>query len=165
VTFDAIAAETGVTKTLPYAYFPSVDEVLVALFDETIVPVDRAIRRVVAGGDTFEETVRAAIGVWFDAIRKDGAAVAGLLGGSAVPALAARIERRDVRSHKLWHDVAVDRLGIADPAAHVFAAMLNSTATSVVGLWVDRRGSRDELIDAFASMASAAAIALGSGLA
>jgi len=162
VTFEAMAAALGVAKTLPYAYFPSTDEVLAALFDETIGPIDAAIVEVVAAGDVLEPTMRAAIDVWFDAIRKEGPIVGALLGGGAVPVLADRIRRRDARSHALWHDVAVARLGIADPAAHVFAAMLNATATEVVQLWVTRRGRRADLIDAFLRLAAGAAHALRS---
>ena len=160
VSFEAMAAEAGVAKTLPYAYFASVDDVLVVLFDEVIGPIDDAIRSIVRAGDGFDVTVRSAIGVWFDAMHADGRAVAALLGAGAIPALQARIRRRDARSHKLWHDIAVDHLSIDDPAAHAFAAMLNATATAIVKLWAERRGSRDELVDAFTRMAGAAADAL-----
>jgi AcrR family transcriptional regulator len=161
--FEALAEAAGVAKTLPYAYFESKDEVLLALFDRVIGGLDAEVEAVARSGGSFEEVVRGSLEVWFDAVRDEGRLLAGLLDGRAVPGLAPAIRRRDRASHKLWHDVVVEHLGLGDPSAHVLAAILNESATGVVQLWVARRGSRAELVETFVLATLGAAAALREG--
>lgn len=160
LTFEALAEAAGVTKTLPYAYFESRDEVLLTLFDRVIGALDAQVEAVLAGEGPFDALARASLGIWFDAARDHGRLVGALLDARSVPGLAAAVRRRDRASHKLWHDVVAERFGLADREAHVLAAMLNSTATATVGLWTSRRGTREGLIEAFVVMANGAAGAL-----
>ena len=160
LSFEALADAAGVAKTLPYAYFDSRDEVLLTLFDRVIGELDAQVEGRLRSDAPFEDIVRASLGVWFDAARDHGRLVGALLDARSVPGLAAAIRRRDRASHKLWHDVVAERFGLDDRAAHVLAAMLNSTATATVGLWIARRGTREGLIDSFVVMANGAADAL-----
>jgi AcrR family transcriptional regulator len=160
LSFESIATVAGVAKTLPYAYFDSVDELLVTLFERVVGAVDARIESVLAGDDDFGVVVGRALETWFDAVRDHGPLVAALLGGQAHPGLAQAIRRRDRASHKRWHDLVVDRFALDDRDAHLLAAMLTSTATATVGLWVARRGSRAALVEGFVKMAEGAAAAL-----
>lgn len=163
VSFEAVAVAAGVAKTLPYAYFESVDDILVTVFDRVVGEIDAAIEAILGADDEpFGAVVEQALGVWFDAVRDHGRLVAALLGGRAHPGLASAIDRRDRASHKQWHDLVVARFGVADPNAHLLAAMLTSTATATVQLWSARRGSRAALVDGFVAMAEGAAAALRS---
>lgn len=159
-SFEALADAAGVTKTLPYAYFASKDDLLLTLFEQVIGGLDDRVRAVVDSGGTLEDVLRDALDVWFDAVRTDGRLLEALLDGRAVAGLAAAIRRRDLASHKLWHDVVIEHLGLADADAHVLAAMLNESATGIVALWVRRRGAKKDLIDAFITAALGAARAL-----
>lgn len=160
LSFELLAQEAGVAKTLPYAYFESRDEILVTLFDRVIGELDARVAEVVQGGGDFAEVVRGSLDVWFDAVNDHGRLVGALLDGRGVPGLAASIRRRDRASHKLWHDLVVEVFDLADPEAHLLAAMLNTTATATVELWVRRRGSRADLVDRFVDMTTGAAAAL-----
>jgi AcrR family transcriptional regulator len=160
LSFESIASTAGVAKTLPYAYFDSVDEILLTLFDRVIGAVDARIESILAGDEPFGRVVAQALGTWFDAARDHGPLVRALLDGQAHPGLAEAIRRRDRASHKRWHDLVADRFALDDRDAHLLAAMLTSTATATVGLWASRRGSRTALVDGFVRMAEAAAIAL-----
>ena len=160
VTFEAMADAAGVTKTLPYAYFDSKEEVLLTLFDRVIGSLDQEVERVLAGDGDFDDIVRRSLDVWFDAVRDHGRVVGALLDGRSVAGLDAAIRRRDRQSHKLWHDLVASRFRLADRDAHVLAAMLTTTATAVVELWVRRKGSRADLVDTFVVMAAGAAEAL-----
>jgi AcrR family transcriptional regulator len=160
LTFEALAEAAGVTKTLPYAYFESRDEVLLILFERVIGALDAEIEGVLQREASFEDTVRASLGIWFDAVRDHGRLVGALLDARSVPGLAVAIRRRDRASHKRWHDLVVERFEVHDRDAHVLAAMLNSTATATVWLWTSRRGTREALVDAFVVMATGAATAL-----
>ncbi|HVF31835.1 MAG TPA: TetR/AcrR family transcriptional regulator [Acidimicrobiales bacterium] len=157
VTFEAVAEAAGVAKTLPYAYFESREEILLALFDRVIGGIDADVASVLGQEQAFEEVVRQSLDVWFDAVRDHGRLVGGLLDGRSEGGLAAAIRRRDRRSHKLWHDLVADRFQLTDRHADVLAAMLTTTATAVVDLWVRRKGSQDSLVSAFVAMATGAA--------
>jgi AcrR family transcriptional regulator len=163
LTFDALAQAAGVAKTLPYAYFESSDEILVTLFERVIGELDAQVAEVVREGGDFAGVVRRSLAVWFDAVGNHGRLVGALLDGRGVPGLAASIRRRDRASHKLWHDLVIDEFGLAEPDAHLLAAMLTTTATATVDLWVRRRASRAELADRFVVMARGAAAALARG--
>ena len=159
-SFEAIADAAGVAKTLPYAYFESVDEVLLSLFDRVIGELDAEIEQVVGSGGTFEELLRRSLDVWFDAVRTRGPLIAALLDGRAHLGLADRVRQRDKRSNKLWHDVVAAHLGLGDPDAHILAVMLNTSATGVIELWAARRGRRPDLVDVYVAMVTGAATAL-----
>lgn len=161
VSFEALAEASSVAKTLPYAYFASVDEILVDLFDRVVGGIDRRIETILLSGEPFGAVVGGALGVWFDAVRDHGVLVSALLDGRSHPALVAATRRRDRDSHKRWHDLVAAELGLVDPEAHLLAAMLTSTATATVQLWAARRGSRAALVAGVVAMAQGAAEALG----
>jgi AcrR family transcriptional regulator len=160
LSFDALATAAGVAKTLPYAYFGSVDELLQTLFVQVIGAIDDRIEVILGGDQAFAVVVERALTVWFDAVRDHGALVAALLDGGAHPGLATAIRRRDRASHKRWHDLVGERFGLGDPDAHLLAAMLTTSATAAVQLWATRRGTRGALIERFVTMAEGAAAAL-----
>jgi len=160
LTFDTMAAAAGVATSLPYAYFSSRDEVLVTLFDLVIGGLDEQVKAALERDDDFETVVRRSLDVWFDAARDHGRLVGALLDAGAVPGLAAAVRRRDQGSHDLWRDLVASRFSLGDREAHVLAAMLNRTATATVELWLARRGSRHDLVDAFVAMAAGAAAGL-----
>ena len=153
VTFEAVADAAGVTKTLPYAYFDSKEEILLTLFERVIGSLDAAVEEVLASDGAFDDIVRRSLDVWFDAVRDHGGLVGGLLDGRSVAGLDAAIRRRDRQSQKLWHDLVADRFHLSDRDAHVLAAMLTTTATALMELWVRRKGSRAALVDTFVAMA------------
>ncbi|HUP86077.1 MAG TPA: TetR/AcrR family transcriptional regulator [Acidimicrobiales bacterium] len=153
VTFESVADAAGVTKPLPYAYFESKDEILLILFQRVIGNIDAEIEAVLGVDGGFDDIVRRSLDVWFDAVRDHGRLVGALLDGRSASGLDAAIQRRDRQSQKLWHDLVADRFRLTDRDAHVLAAMLTTTATAVVELWVRRKGSRASLVDAFVAMA------------
>jgi AcrR family transcriptional regulator len=160
LSFESLADAAGVAKTLPYAYFDSKDEILLTLFDRVIGSIDGQVEAVLTSGEDFEHLVRKSLDVWFAAARGHGRLVGALLDGRSFPGLAEAVERRDRASHKLWHDLVADRFGLTDSDAHLVAAMLNSTATATIELWIARKGSRTALVDSFVTVASAAVAAL-----
>ncbi len=157
LTFEALAEAAEVTKTLPYAYFESKDEILLTLFDRVIGGLDDAVESLLASDADFETIVEQSLDVWFAAAKDHGRLVGALLDGRSIPGLAAAVHRRDRASSKLWHDLVVERFGLRDSEAQVLAAMLNTTATATVELWINKKGSRANLIEAFVKMSSSAA--------
>lgn len=139
-TLDAIATEAGVAKSLPYAYFASIDDVLVTVFDDVIGSLDEGVSEtVVAGLDDrvgFAVILERALARWFEEVGARGRLIGALLDGGGVPALREAVQARDRRSDKLWHDVCVDLLGLDDPDADVLSSLINRGATGLIDLWV-----------------------------
>lgn len=165
-TFDALAAEAGVAKSLPYAYFDSIDDVLVTVFDDVIGRLDDAIADTVTAGVRdrlgFGTVLEQALAHWFDAVPARGRLLAALLDGGGVPALGDAVQRRNRRSHKLWHAAAVDVLGLDDVSAHLLSSLANRGAAGLIDLWVRRQGTRESLLASYVAALEGAAAALAS---
>ena len=161
LTLDALAARAGVAASLPYAYFDSKEELLLLLFDQVIGGLDEQVDGVLADEAAgLDELVRRSLDVWFVAAHDHGRLVGALLDGASIPGLRAAVARRDEASHERWHRVVAERLDLPDPEAHLFAAMLNRSATATIELCLSRRGSREALTAAFVAMAQGAAAGL-----
>ena len=161
LTLDSLAARAGVAPSLPYAYFDSKEELLLLLFEDVIGGLDEQVEAVLADGAAgFDELVRRSLDVWFVAAQEHGRLVGALLGGAGLPGLRAAVARRDDASHQRWHDVVTERFDLADPAGHLFAAMLNRSATATIELCLSGRGSQEALVEAFVAMAGGAAAGL-----
>jgi AcrR family transcriptional regulator len=94
VSFESMATAAGVAKTLPYAYFEGVEDILVTLFERVVGGIDAAVDAVLSTDSlAFGAIVEQAICVWFDAVADHGRLVAALLDGRAHPGLAAGIRR------------------------------------------------------------------------
>jgi len=163
LSFESLAEAAEVTKTLPYAYFESKDEILLTLFDHVIGRLDDEVEALLASDGDFETIIERSLDVWFRAAKDHGRLVGALLDGGSVPGLAAAVRRRDRASAKLWHDLVAERFGLRDSEAQVLAAMLNTTATATVELWMSKKGSRANLVEAFVTMAASAARGLQRG--
>jgi len=113
LSFELVADEAGVSKTLPYTYFASPAEIAVSLFESVIGRIDRETDEVVASVPGFEARLRATLELWCDAIEADGRVVHALLDGRSVPAVRPLIDERDRAAVALWRGEVVDELGLS----------------------------------------------------
>lgn len=162
LTLDRLAAAAGVAAGLPYAYFPSVDELLIELFDGVVGAIDDEIDELVARRPPFADLVRESLGIWLAALRRRRPLLLALLDGRSNPALASHLDRRDRRARRTWLRVATDDLGLSPVHADVLAAVLTDSAPAVLALATSRRRRADEVIDTFVGLAEAAAAAFPS---
>lgn len=149
LSFELVADEAGVSKTLPYTYFSSPAEIAATLFESVIGRIDRDTDDVVASVQGFEARLRATLDLWCDAIEADGRVVHALLDGRSVPAVRPLIDERDRAAVALWRDQVVDELGLAPDDATFVATMLTAGATATLQLWVREGRPRDEYVDRF----------------
>lgn len=157
LTLERLAAAAGVAAGLPYAYFPSVDELLVELFDEVVGTIDDDIDELVAQRPAFAALVRESLRIWLAALRRRRRLLLALLDGRSNPTLGAHLDRRDHRSRQTWRRVATDDLGLPPVQADVLAAVLTDSAPAVLALATSRRRRADEVIDTFVALVEAAA--------
>lgn len=149
LSFELVADEARVSKTLPYTYFESPAEIAVTLFESVIGRVDRETEQVVASVAGFEDQLRSSLALWCDAIEEDGRVVHALLDGRSVPAVRPLIDARDRAAVALWRDRVSDEFGLSADDATFVATMLTSAATATLQLWVRQRQPRDDLLDRF----------------
>lgn len=149
LSFELVADEAGVSKSLPYSYFDSTAEIAIELFDRVIGRIEADTDALMRAPHSFDEKLRAALGLWCDAIEDDGLLVQTLLDGKAVAAIRPLIERRDARSVDLWRAAIIDEFGLDQGDAAFVATALTAAATAALQQWVEERLERDEMLDRF----------------
>lgn len=163
LTYERMAEYADVSKTLPYRYFDSIDEVAIELLDATVGAIDRATPAAIADAGSFSGKVAAALSLWCDAIEADGALIGSLLDGRPFPALRARIDERDEAAVALWSETIADEFDVDRADAQLLATQMVAGATAVLMRWVVERLDRDVVIDRFARSVEGAASALADG--
>lgn len=161
LTFEAIAAEAGVSATLPYKYFDAIDDVARDLYRQVVSAVDDETDELLADPQrSFDDKVRASLHLWADTIRRDGRLLLRLADGEAHPSLAAVISRRRERAVDVWAAQVEAEFGLDEPTARLVAASLTAGSSAVLQRWTRDRIDLDRAIDVFVTMARAQAESL-----
>jgi AcrR family transcriptional regulator len=149
LSFEAVAEEAGVSKTLPYSYFDSPAEIAIALFERVVGTIDETTDQIIRSALSFDEKVRATLHLWSDAIESGGQLVHRVLDSKAVAALQPLIERRDRHSVEIWADALAKEFSLTASDAEFVAVMLTSAATSTLRYWADNGLERQIVIEQF----------------
>lgn len=154
LTFETIAETAGVSATLPYKYFGSVDEVALALYEQFVQEIDDATDALLATPDAdFDTKVRGGMRLWLDAVERDGLLLERLTGSDAPRGLRRSVARRRSRVAELWAREIVSTFGLTPEDAAVAATALIA-ATSAVLQRIRIEGlDRDATVAAFVRMA------------
>ncbi len=89
LTMEAVAAQAGVNKALPYRFFANRDGVLVALWERETSAFDARIQDALVGADSLEAKLRGILGVWLDLVESGG----GVLGRLDAPGVGPQTSR------------------------------------------------------------------------
>ncbi len=149
LSFELVADEAGVSKSLPYRYFESPAEIASAVYTRRIGTIDATIDEIVASSVGFDAKLRATLDLWCDAISTDGRLVGTLLDGKAVAAVRPLIEARDAHARRVWRSAITDEFGVAAADAALLATMLTAAATEALRHWAARELDRDQFIADF----------------
>ncbi len=85
---DALARAAGVTRPVVYEHFGDREGLIVALIEEHGARLQARVSAAIAGNQTFEEELRAAVRAYLAGVREQGAALRGLLrSGGPSPAV------------------------------------------------------------------------------
>jgi AcrR family transcriptional regulator len=154
VTMERVAARSGVSKALGYAYFDNSDALLAALFDREMAWYDRAIVAATAEATTFEARVRGAVVAMFDMVAERGHLFGLLLNGqsAAGSTLGDRRGRRKAVAEEFIGRLIMDEYDVAEKEAVTIAAIWIAAASGAIDSWVQRRGSRRELTDLYVAL-------------
>ena len=159
LSFEAVAEEAGVSKTLPYRYFDSPAEIAVAIFELVIGGIDETTDEVIRSSLSFDDKVRITLHRWSDAIESGGQLVHRILDSKAVAALQPLIEERDRHSVAIWADALATEFSLRESNANFVAVMLTAAATSILRHWADNGLDRNEIIEDFLRATRATALA------
>lgn len=157
LSFELVADEAGVSKTLPYSYFDSPAEIAVALYRQVVGRVDTATDEIVASDRSFDDKLRATLDLWCDEIEADGRMIRSLLDGHAVAAVRPLIEARDSHAVEVWATALHDEFDLDDRDATFVAHIVSSGTTAALQQWAaeghDRRIVIERLVRATRAMA------------
>lgn len=156
LTFEAVAERAGVSATLPYKYFDSVDEIANELYQRIVVAIDDETDRVLGDPERdFDDKVRAAMHLWCDVLRREGVLLWRLSDEAAHPSLRQAIEARRERAVDVWARAIEDDFAIAAGDARLLAGSLTAGSTALLRRWIVDRLDRDEVVERFVVMARA----------
>ena len=156
LTFEAIADRAGVSATLPYKYFDSVDEVANELYQRIVVTVDDATDELLATTDrSFDDKVRGALELWCDVLRTEGVLLWRLSDDAAHPSLRHAIDTRRERAVVVWAEALQRELDLADDDARLLAASITAGSTAALRRWIVDRLDRHDMIERFVVLARA----------
>ena len=142
LTFESIAEAAGVSPTLPYKYFESVDDVGLRLYRRVVQQIDDATDAVLADPDAdFDAKLRGAIDPWFDAAKRHGVLLDRLTGADAPAGLQAFVARRRRRVTKLWAGEIEAAFQLPPTEAGLAAAAVIASTSALLGR------SRSERLD------------------
>ncbi len=153
LSFEAIAEQAGVSPTLPYKYFESVDEIAIELYGRIVGAVDDETDRILADGDlTLDEKVRASLHLWCDTLRDEGPLLLRLSDDVAHPSLSSAVDQRRERAVDVWQAELESTFDVSATDARLLAATLTAGSTAMLRRWIRDRLDRREVIERFVLM-------------
>ncbi|MEO0493474.1 MAG: TetR/AcrR family transcriptional regulator [Actinomycetota bacterium] len=153
LTFETLAETAGVSSTLPYKYFDSVNEIALELYARIVGAVDDATDDLIADPDTdLDAKVRASLHLWCDVLRDEGPLLLRLSDDVAHPGLSRAIEGRRERAVDVWADAIEAQADVAPADARLLAASLTAGSTAILRRWIRDRLDRVATIERFVVM-------------
>lgn len=145
LSFEAIAAEAGVSSTLPYKYFDSPEDVALELYTQTVADVDARTDEILAEpGRDVDDKVRETFLLWCSLVERDGFLFVRLAEGANAAALDRAVRTRRERTVAVWADQLRDEFGLDEQTARIVAASVTAGAGAVVQrVFTDRLDRHD----------------------
>ena len=135
LTFETVAAVAGVSPTLPYKYFTSVDAIASELYGQLIDPIDEQTESLMADpAQTFDQKLRATLHLWCDILRTEGALLLRLSDDVAHPSLRKVIDARRERSVQVLADEIERECEINPTTARLVAGSISGGSIAAL-MW------------------------------
>ena len=154
LTMEAVGVEAGASKTLGYAYFANVEDVIRALREREMGRLNRLVAEAAAAAVGFDEKLGAALRAYFDHVEERGV----LLVEIEQAVRARRLELMPEATNDFIEIIAAmidDEFGVGRRRATWYAATIGSLANTHAFIWQPSRYSRERI------EAQALAFALG----
>jgi AcrR family transcriptional regulator len=156
LTFDAVAAEAGVSATLPYKYFDSIEDVTLELYTATVADVDATTDELLADPDrSFDDKVRGAFLLWCDQVERDDFLFVRLAEGANATGLARAVHRRRERIVQVWAEQIGAEFELDTSTARLVSASVTAGASALVQRVFTDRLDREMVADRLVELARA----------
>ena len=143
LTMEGLAAAAGVSKALPYQHFANAEDVLSELYQRELATIGSRILAALEGTDDPEESVRAGVHAYFQAVADRGHILAILTApGSSVPE---RTDRGRRIGHHFVADLFAPRFGLSQRQAILLADFALGILAGALEAWIHRDGRRAEI--------------------
>jgi AcrR family transcriptional regulator len=158
LSFEAIAAEAGVSPTLPYKYFGSPEDVALELYTNAVADVDARTDEILADRDrAFDDKVRETFLLWCALVERDDFLFVRLAEGANAAALDRAVRARRERTVEVWAEQLQAEFALDPPTARVVAASVTAGAGAVVQRVFTDRLDRNDVADLLARLVRAQA--------
>lgn len=148
LTFESIAAEAGVSPTLPYKYFDAVEDVALELYTSSVDEIDARTDELLAERDrTFDDKVRATFLLWCELVERDDFLFVRLAEGANASGLAKAVQRRRERIVDVWAAQLAAEFALDATTARLVAASVTNGASALVQRVFTDRLERDDVAD------------------
>lgn len=154
LSFESIAEAAGVSPTLPYKYFESVDEVALALYEQFVQDIDDATEALLEDAAVdFDDKLRGAMTLWLDAMETDGRLLGRLTAADAPSGLQRSVAERRERVAELWAGEITATFGWDRRDADLAAIALIAASSTVMQRIRLAKLDRVDAVDTFVAMA------------
>ena len=145
LTMEAIAQEAGASKTLGYAYFANLDDLIWSLYDRELADLYGRVEAGLATAETFDDRIRAAVTAYFDAAAEKGAMLVRLQAGIVARRLDRDRPNRTIGFLETLAELIRDEFGLSRRRAMAYAAVMAGIADSHGRVWGAGALGRPEL--------------------
>ncbi|MBV9662525.1 MAG: TetR/AcrR family transcriptional regulator [Actinobacteria bacterium] len=145
LTMEAIAQSAGASKTLGYAYFANLDDLIWSLYDRELGLLFGRVEAGLANADTFEDRIRAAVAAYFDTVAENGAMLVRLQAGIVARRLNRDRPQRTVNFLEALAAIIREEFGLSRRRAIAYAIVMAGIADSHGRAWAAETLGRAEL--------------------
>jgi AcrR family transcriptional regulator len=135
LTMEAIAQKAGASKTLGYAYFSNLDDLIWSLFDRELADLYGRVEAGLATAVTFDDRIRAAVAAYFDVVAERGAMLTRLQAGIIARRLGRDRPNRTMGFLETLAGPIRDEFGLSRRRAMAYAAVMAGIADSHGRVW------------------------------
>ena len=160
---EAVAAESGVDKALPYRHFANRDALLLALYERAIAAFDARVVAAVANARSLEDELRAIVDLWLDDLEAGGV-VSRVQRLEAAAGPLARRRRQRLAESAAWLAGRIRANRALSPRRALIAAgVLMAGTAGLLAAWRGTGVSRRTAVETFVQMALGAIDRLAAG--
>ncbi len=146
LTMEAVGQEAGTSKTLGYAYFANVDDLVLSLYQRELSDLFRRVAEATETADTFRDKLTAAVHAYFDVVAERGILIGLLQAGVSSRRLQAGKEPRD--EFLRWLAALVrEEYGCSTRLSYAYAGISTAVADLHARSWNSGRFSRRQVED------------------
>ena len=145
LTMEAIAQSAGASKTLGYAYFTNLDDLIWKLYDREVALLFAGVEAGLATAETFDERIRAAVAAYFDFVAEHGAMLTRLQAGIVSRRLGRDRPSRAMGFLETLAALLREEFGLSRRRSMAYAAVMAGIADSHGRVWGSGTLGRAEL--------------------